>query len=111
ILRNNRQHWHPEQSFDVLHRFHARVEIFKEEGESDADQESDQSAEGEIELDPRSGCEAWGFGNLLDADCNPRHCQLHCLALRARSDTIKEQLFFYVRILCPRIISAQVFRL
>src|SRR5215467_2417724 len=89
VLRNNRQDWHPEQIFDVLHRFHARVEIFKEERESDADQESDQSAEGEIELDPRSGWVGWWFGNLLDADCNPRHRQLHCLALRARADFIK----------------------
>src|SRR5882762_7332521 len=109
VLRNNRENRNTEETFDVVHRFHAGVEILDEKCETNADDEANEHSKSQIQTDSWARRITWRLGDLFHADGETRHGHLHGLSLGAGADAIEQRSLFDVSVLRARVVRAQIF--
>ena len=73
ILRNDRQHRHPEIPFHIIQRLHTGVEILKEEGKSQTEDQAQDRTQSELQLSIRFGISHRLRGILVNGRRFPRH--------------------------------------
>ena len=99
VLGNDGEHGNAEKGFQFLHRFHAGVEVFDEEGEADSEADSNDHAKDHVEKNAGMGGKFRRLGALPDDSWILRHGALHGLGGEPHFGGLEDALGIYVIVL------------
>ena len=105
IFGHDGQHGHLEEVLHVLHRLHAGIEIFEEECQADAENQSDDDRERHVEQDFRFGRSGGRLRFFPNARRTHRHAALHGLGRETQFGGFED--FFGLDVI---VFGAPVFR-